>query len=88
MRALKRFLASVMLAFFIRAIIALSFELFKSYSSGASDVRSSAFSLPMGLRAGSRDNVDTEAHFGSSINDRLITADTAPTDTRGIRIPF
>jgi hypothetical protein len=42
----------------------------------------------MGLRAGSRDNVDNEARFGSSINDRLITAGTAPTDTRGIRIPF
>jgi hypothetical protein len=88
MRALKRFLASVMLAFFIRAIIALSFQLFNSYGSNTTDARSSAFCLPIRLRAEGRGQVDTDARFGSSINDRLITAGTAPTDTRGIRIPF
>jgi hypothetical protein len=51
-------------------------------------VRSSAFVLPIDLRADGRGNVDAGAHFGSSINDRLITAATAPADAPRIRIPF
>jgi hypothetical protein len=55
---------------------------------GATDVRSSAFLLRVGLLADSRGNVDTDARFGLSINDRLITAATAPANAPRIRIPF
>jgi hypothetical protein len=51
-------------------------------------VQSSAFFLPIGLRADSRGNIDTDARFGSSINDRLITAATAAANAPRIRIPF
>jgi hypothetical protein len=55
---------------------------------GVTDVRSSAFLLRVGLLADSRGNVDTDARFGSSINDRLITAAMAPANAPRIRIPF
>jgi hypothetical protein len=51
MRALKRFLASVMLAFFIRAIIAFSYRLFKLDSLSMTAERPSAFPRPIRLRA-------------------------------------
>jgi hypothetical protein len=55
---------------------------------GATDVLSSAFSLRVGLLADSQGNVDTDARFGSWINDRLITAATALANAPRIRIPF